>query len=91
MEIMILTGFVSLINLAAFILMGADKQRAMNNQYRISEKTLWNVAFFGGAIGAATGMKHFRHKTKHSQFKYGLPALAIIEIGIYIYFFMLLA
>jgi uncharacterized membrane protein YsdA (DUF1294 family) len=91
MEIMILAGFASLVNLAGFILMGADKQRAKNNQYRISEKTLWSAAFFGGAIGAAFGMKNFRHKTKHPKFKYGLPVLAIIEIGIYIYFFKLLA
>ncbi|MBT2681914.1 DUF1294 domain-containing protein [Bacillus sp. ISL-35] len=78
-------------NLAGFLIMSIDKKRAKNNDYRISERTLWNIALLGGAIGATAGMNHFRHKTKHAQFKYGLPVLAVLEIGIIIYLFMLLA
>lgn len=91
MEIWILAGVIIVMNLAGFLIMGMDKKRARNNHYRISEKTLWNVAFLGGAIGATVGMKHFRHKTKHAPFKFGLPLLAIIEIGIFTYLFKLLA
>lgn len=91
MEIWILAGVIIFMNLAGFLIMGMDKKRARNNHYRISEKTLWNVAFLGGAIGATAGMKHFRHKTKHAPFKFGLPLLAIIEIGIFTYLFKLLA
>lgn len=91
MGIWILSGLIIVMNLAGFFIMGVDKKRAKNNHYRISEKTLWNVAFLGGAIGATAGMKHFRHKTKHGQFKYGLPLLTIIEIGIFTYLFKLLA
>jgi uncharacterized membrane protein YsdA (DUF1294 family) len=76
-EIWILAGVIIVMNLAGFSIMGMDKKRARNNHYRISEKTLWNVAFLGGAIGATAGMKHFRHKTKHAPFKFGLPLLAI--------------
>ncbi|WP_321172038.1 DUF1294 domain-containing protein [Mesobacillus boroniphilus] len=91
MGIWSLAGLIAVMNLWGFFIMGMDKKRARNNHYRISEKTLWNVAFFGGAIGATAGMKHYRHKTKHVQFKYGLPLLAIIEIGIFTYLFKLLA
>lgn len=80
-----------MMNLTGFFIMGADKNRAKKNLYRISESTLWNVAFFGGAIGATAGMKHYRHKTKHAQFKYGLPILAIVELAVIIYIFNLLA
>ncbi|WP_353050011.1 MULTISPECIES: DUF1294 domain-containing protein [unclassified Bacillus (in: firmicutes)] len=91
MENLFLAGVILVMNLAGFLIMGMDKKRARNNHYRISEKTLWNIAFLGGATGATAGMKHYRHKTKHAQFKYGLPLLAIIEIGIFTYLFKLLA
>lgn len=88
---LIVIALIVMMNLIGFFIMGADKKRAKKNVYRISESTLWNVAFLGGAIGAAAGMKHYRHKTKHAQFKYGLPVLAIIEAGIFVYIFKLLA
>ena len=64
--------------------MGEDKKRARKHQYRISERTLWLVAFFGGAIGTTAGMQVYRHKTKHTSFKFGFPILAIIEFIIFI-------
>lgn len=91
MGIWILAGLIIVMNLAGFLIMGMDKKRAKNNDYRISERTLWTIALLGGAIGATAGMNHFRHKTKHAQFKYGLPVLAVLEIGIFIYLFVLLA
>jgi uncharacterized membrane protein YsdA (DUF1294 family) len=90
-EIWILAGLIIVMSLAGFLIMGMDKKRAKNHDYRISERTLWTIALLGGAIGATAGMNHFRHKTKHVQFKYGLPVLAVLEIGIFIYLFMLLA
>ena len=64
--------------------MGEDKKRAKRHQYRISERTLWLVAIFGGAIGTTAGMQVYRHKTKHTSFKFGFPILAIIEFIIFI-------
>lgn len=72
-------------NIVGFILMGVDKSRAKKHQYRIREKTLWLVAILGGAVGSTAGMKYFRHKTKHLQFKFGFPILAIIELIILVY------
>lgn len=66
--------------------MGSDKNRAIKHLYRISEKKLWMIAILFGAIGMYAGMLSFRHKTKHTSFKYGLPILSILEIGIVLNF-----
>lgn len=71
------------INLFAFFMMGLDKQKAKRRRFRIAERTLWLLAFAGGAIGAAAGMYTFRHKTRHSAFRYGLPLLAAAEAFFY--------
>ena len=36
--------------------------------------------FCGGGIGGIAGMYIFRHKTKKAKFKYGMPALLILQI-----------
>lgn len=71
-------------NLVGYYLMFDDKQRAKQQKYRIQEKTLWNIAFLGGAIGMSIGMNRFRHKTKHLNFKIGFPFLAFLEVVIFI-------
>ncbi len=75
------------INLIGLFIMKIDKQKAIERQYRISEKTLWTIAVIGGAIGATIGMNLFRHKTKHLSFKVGFPILAILDIILLIYFY----
>lgn len=57
-----------LISLANFWLYASDKMRAKNNLWRIPEKLLLAVGFFGGAIGGLCAMGIFRHKTKHWYF-----------------------
>ena len=75
----VLLAIYAVVNAAGFWMMKDDKQRAKKNQFRISERTLWTGAFLGGALGMAAGMKIFRHKTKHFQFKWGLPGLAAVQ------------
>ena len=36
--------------------------------WRVPEKVLLGLGFFGGAIGALAAMQIFRHKTKHYYF-----------------------
>jgi len=48
----------------------------------------WQIAIIGGAIGAVIGMEWFRHKTKHLAFKWGLPFLALIQMGIITYYIL---
>ncbi|USK72541.1 DUF1294 domain-containing protein [Peribacillus asahii] len=74
--------YMIFINILAFVIMGMDKKRARNGEYRISERTLWTVAVIGGGTGAYLGMKQFRHKTKHASFKWGLPVLMVIQLGL---------
>lgn len=69
-------------NLGALILFGVDKKRAKEGRWRIPEKTLFLSAILGGSIGAILGMHLFRHKTKHWYFRYGLPAILLVQIGL---------
>lgn len=61
-------AFLILMSIIAFALYGSDKAKAKKNRWRIKESTLLSIGFFGGAVGAIAGMKHFRHKTKHNYF-----------------------
>ena len=76
-----------------FILMGVDKRRAKRDQWRIQEKTFFLVALLGGSLGAILGMQTFRHKTKHWYFRYGMPAIFLVQfalcaVGLYWYYFV---
>jgi len=77
--------YLVVINILGYSLMMIDKKRAIKHQYRISERTLWIIAILFGALGLFIGMKNFRHKTKHASFKYGLPILSVLELGIVLY------
>lgn len=65
--------------------MYTDKRRAIKRKYRISEVTLWFIAFIGGAAGMTLGMMMFRHKTKRAMFKLGLPLFMIVQLIIVLY------
>lgn len=85
MEIVFYIGFA---NLLGFALMGIDKKKARNREYRIPERTLWGVAILGGAIEPYIGMNTFRHKTKHHSFRIGMPLLILVHVGLISYFYM---
>ncbi len=57
-----------LAGVAGFIAMGADKGRAVRQEWRIPEATLFIMALAGGAIGMAIGSEVFRHKTSKLSF-----------------------
>lgn len=66
--ILVYIAFLIVMSITAFVLYGSDKAKAKKNKWRIKESTLLSIGFFGGAVGAVAGMKHFRHKTKHNYF-----------------------
>ena len=68
------------INAAGFLLMGLDKWKARRGAWRIPEKALFTAALLGGTVGVIAGMQTFRHKTRHRQFAYGLPALLVVQL-----------
>ena len=69
------------VNLTAFFLMGIDKRRAKKDLWRVKEKTLFLPVLLGGGAGGILGMKMFRHKTKHWYFRFGFPAILILELA----------
>ena len=74
------------INAITFIIYGIDKWKARKNKWRIPESTLLLLAVFGGSIGAFLGMRVWRHKTMHKKFKYGIPSILVLQIGLLLYF-----
>lgn len=76
-------GYLVLVNLWAFALMGVDKRRAKKRgARRIRERTLFLSALLGGGLGACLGMWCFRHKTKHWYFVVGMPLILLAEAAL---------
>lgn len=78
--IQLLLYYLAGINVAAFLIFGLDKWKAKTNQWRIPENTLMLLALAGGSVGALLGMRTWRHKTQHAKFKYGIPAIILVQI-----------
>lgn len=79
-------GYLLLVNIWAFALMGFDKRRAKRKgARRIRERTLFLSALLGGGLGAFLGMWIFRHKTKHWYFVAGIPLIALAEAALAIW------
>lgn len=81
--ILILVVYFIFINLAGFLLMGIDKWKARKQAFRIPEATLFTVALIGGSVGSILGMFTFHHKTRHWYFVYGMPAILLLQIGLF--------
>ena len=81
-----MTIYLAIINAVTFLMYGIDKWKAKRSKWRIPESTLLGLAVFGGSIGAWFGMKVWHHKTLHNKFKYGIPAIIIIQLLLIGYF-----
>ncbi len=91
MFIRIFLLYLILANILGAIVMYSDKQRAINQKYRISEKTLFLVALAGGSVGSMIGMHKFRHKTKHWYFVFGMPAIAAVQVILLINLYLMIS
>lgn len=85
MAVKILFWTYLLLNVATFILYGADKYLARRRAGRIPEKWLL-LAAVPGAIGALFGMYLFRHKTRHRRFQLIIPLAVLVHAGAWILF-----
>lgn len=81
-----LVAYVVIVNIVALAMMGIDKSRAVNGEWRISERALFTVAIIGGSIGTIVGTYLFRHKTRHTNFVIGIPAILVVQIVLYCIF-----
>ncbi|MBM7578899.1 DUF1294 domain-containing protein [Jeotgalibacillus terrae] len=77
--------FYLIMTAAGFISMRNDKKRAQKNEYRIAEKTLWTIAIAGGSMGSWVAMSVYRHKTKHTSFRIGMPFIVILHSALIIW------
>ena len=77
---LLLIIYVAVMSLIAFAAFGLDKYKAKTDKWRTPEKTLFLLAIIGGGVGAFLGMQVFRHKTKHTQFVIGIPAIMIAQL-----------
>ena len=91
----LLACWLLLINLAAFLVFGLDKWKAKRKEKkesvrRVPERTLFLLAGLGGSVGALLGMKVFHHKTLHKSFRFGIPAILVLQVllagGLWVYF-----
>lgn len=79
--------YIIIINFISLLIYGIDKWLAKKNKYRVSERILFILSFFGGALGALLGMLLFRHKTKKIYF-YIWNIIMLVIWGYIIYRYM---
>jgi uncharacterized membrane protein YsdA (DUF1294 family) len=77
-----ITVYLIAVNIVTFFVYGIDKYKAQHAKWRIPEATLLLLAVVGGSIGAWCGMKAWHHKTMHRKFKYGVPAIFILQVAL---------
>ena len=74
--------YFSAISLIASLAAIIDKHKAKKEKWRIPERTLMLLGFFGGALAEYLTMKAIRHKTLHKKFMIGLPLFILIHVAI---------
>ena len=78
--------YLAVIDVITFFMYGIDKWKAKKSKWRIREAALLGLAVLGGSIGAWLGMQVWHHKTQHKKFKYGVPAIIIVQLALIVYF-----
>ena len=74
--------YIAAASLLTCLLFAVDKRRAMRGAWRVPEARLWLAAALGGAAGGVGGMQLFRHTTRHAAFRWGMPVLAALQLGL---------
>ena len=82
-----LVCWVVLASVVSFCLFGWDKHLARIGAWRIRERTLFLSAIAGGSPGALLGMGVFHHKTLHNSFRFGIPAILLVQLAAAVWFF----
>ena len=78
------------VNVLTFVVFGLDKLKAFRGRWRVPEATLLGLAALGGSVGAWLAMQLFRHKTQKKKFRYGVPALFVLQVAAVVYFLNML-
>lgn len=84
--------YFAVISVTAVLLTVYDKSvSCMGHTRRISERTLFFVAAFGGALAMYITMRVIHHKTRHKRFMFGLPITFLLHVLLFsaVYFLLL--
>lgn len=95
MPLRLLPYYLLAVNLLTFLAYGLDKWKAVHNgqrskhqSRRIPEASLLLLALLGGSLAALLAMRLFRHKTLHKKFRYGLPAILLVQVALAVFLFL---
>ncbi len=83
---MMLIYYLLAVNVLTFIVFGVDKWKAQRGRWRVPEATLMGLAALGGSVGAWMAMQLFRHKTQKKKFRYGVPALFVLQVAAVLFY-----
>lgn len=75
-----ITFYFLFLNLLTFLMMGNDKRKARRNRWRTPEFNFFILSLIGGSLGTLLGMYSFHHKTRRWHFRFGIPAILIVQI-----------
>ncbi len=89
MILSLLTLYIIVMTVVTFIVCAVDKFSAKKQLRRVPEKTLFLLSALGGSVGMYAGMLTFRHKTQHWYFKYGIPAIIIVQVAVMFFIYRL--
>jgi uncharacterized membrane protein YsdA (DUF1294 family) len=73
------------VNVTAFAYYGYDKARARAEASRVPEVVLHGFTVAGGALGAYTAMRVFRHKTIKTSFRLLFWLLAALQLALLVW------
>lgn len=76
------------LSLITFLFYGYDKYQAINQNTRIPEAILHLIALAGGTVGAFAGQLFFRHKTKKLSFRVIFITIAVVQIGLILWWYV---
>ena len=81
--------YLAAVNFITFFVYGADKRRArIPGARRVPEKALFALALLLGSAGALLGMRVFHHKTRHWYFRFGIPAILLVQSAAAVFLYL---
>ncbi len=83
--IYVLIGYLAIVNITGFAVCAADKRAAVRHARRLRERTLFLLAFLGGALGVWLSMLAFHHKTKKLLFMIFVPVVFVVQAVLVFY------
>ena len=83
--------FLICINLTGFFMAGLDKKWAIKCQWRLAEKLFFRLTTIGGGFGIFLGCLLFHHKIRNRVFMIGIPVVFLLEAGLGVLLYNLLA